>query len=116
VLLVDLRLLGVGLIRTPAAQLSAAAEPWLLGSVTLMFSSGIPLFLSEAIKCYYSLPFWVKMTSLFLALVFTFTVRRYVTRTGLAADRPLLGRFTGLVSLCLWAGVAWGGRWIAFSG
>ena len=116
VLLVDLRLLGVGLSRTPVAQLSAAAEPWLLGSLSLQFASGIPLFLSEAIKCYYSFPFWVKMTSLFLALVFTFTVRRYVTRTGLTADRPLLGRFTGLVSLSLWAGVAWGGRWIAFSG
>jgi hypothetical protein len=113
---VDLRLLGVGLVRTPVAQLSAAAQPWLLGSVTLMFSSGIPLFLSEAIKCYYSIPFWVKMTSLFLALVFAFTIRRHVTQSGLAADRPRLGRFTGIVSLCLWAGVAWGGRWIAFSG
>jgi hypothetical protein len=116
VLLVDLRLLGVGLNRTPVAQLSSAAEPWLLGSVSVMFASGIPLFLSEAIKCYYSWPFWVKMTSLFLALVFTFTVGRYVTRKGIAAARPKLGRFTGIVSMVLWGGVAWGGRWIAFSG
>ena len=116
VLLVDLRLLGVGLIRTPVAELSAAAEPWLLGSVALMFSSGVPLFLSEAIKCYYSFPFWVKMTSLVLALIFTFTVRRYVTRSGLASAQPLLGRFAGIASLLLWGGVAWGGRWIAFSG
>jgi hypothetical protein len=116
VLLVDLRLLGVGLNRTPVSQLSSAAEPWLLGSVSVMFASGIPLFLSEAIKCYYSWPFWVKMTSLFLALVFTFTVRRYVTRKGIAAARPDLGRFTGIASMVLWGGVAWGGRWIAFSG
>ncbi len=115
VLVVDLRLLGVGLSRQPAAQLSAAVEPWLLGSLTLMFASGIPLFLSESIKCYYSFAFWVKMTSLFLVLLFTFTVRRRVTRTGLTSDRPLLGRFTALVSLGLWFGVAWGGRWIGFS-
>ncbi len=115
VLLVDLRLLGVGLIKQPVAQLSASAEPWLLGSLTLMLASGSSLFLSEAIKCYYSFPFWVKMTSLFLALLFTFTVRRRVTRTGLASDRPLLGRFTALISLALWFGVAWGGRWIGFS-
>jgi hypothetical protein len=116
VLLVDLRLLGVGLVRTPIAELSAAAEPWLLGALALMFSSGIPLFLSEAIKCYYSFPFWVKMISLFLALVFTFTIRRHVTRSRLTADRLLTGRLTGVASLILWGGVAWGGRWIAFSG
>jgi hypothetical protein len=115
VLIVDLCLLGVGLSRQPVAQLSAGAEPWLLGSLTLMLASGFPLFLSEAIKCYYSFPFWVKMTSLFLVLLFTFTVRRRVTRTGLTSDWPLLARFTALISLGLWFGVAWGGRWIGFS-
>jgi hypothetical protein len=115
ILLVDLRLLGVGLSRQPVAQLSAGAEPWLFGSLILMFSSGIPLFMSESIKCYYSFPFWVKMTSLLLALVFTFTFRRYATRSGLTADRPRLGRAIAAVSLCLWFGVAWGGRWIGFS-
>ena len=115
VLIVDLRLLGVGLTRQPVAQLSAAAEPWLLGSLTLMFASGIPLFLSESMKCYYSFAFWVKMTSLLLVLLVTFTVRRRMTRTGLSIDRPLLGRSTALISLSLWFGVAWGGRWIGFS-
>jgi hypothetical protein len=115
VLIVDLRLLGVGLTRQPVAQLSAAVEPWLLGSLTLMFASGIPLFLSESMKCYYSFAFWVKMTSLFLVLLFTFTVRRRVTRTSLTSDRPLLGRIAALLSLGLWFGVAWGGRWIGFS-
>jgi uncharacterized membrane protein YhdT len=115
VLIVDLRLLGVGLRKQPVAQLAAGAEPWLLGSLTLMFVSGFSLFLSESIKCYYSLPFWVKMTSLLLAVLFTFTVRRRVTRTELTSARPLLGRVTALISLGLWFGVAWGGRWIGFS-
>jgi len=115
VLIVDLRLLGVGLIKQPVAQLSSDAQPWLLGGLTLMFASGIPLFLSEAEKCYYSFPFWVKMTSLALVLVFTFTVRRRVTRTGPPPDRLPLGRLTALISLGLWFGVAWGGRWIGFS-
>jgi hypothetical protein len=115
VLMVDLRLLGAGLRKQPVAELAAAVQPWLLGSLTLMITSGTLLFLSEAVKCYYSFPFWVKMTSLFLVLLFTFTVRRRVTRTGLASDRPLLGQVTALVSLTLWFGVAWGGRWIGFS-
>ena len=115
VLIVDLRLLGVGLSRQPVAQLSESVEPWLLGSLTLMFASGIPLFLSESIKCYYSFAFWVKMTSLLLALVFTFTVRRRVTRPDLTSEPPLPNRVTALISLGLWFGVAWGGRWIGFS-
>ena len=115
VLIVDLRLLGVGLSRQRVAQLSADAQPWLLGSLTLMFASGIPLFLSESTKAYYSFAFWVKMTSLFLALIFTFTVRRHMTRTDPTPDHPLPARLTALTSLGLWFGVAWGGRWIGFS-
>ncbi|HEY2227391.1 MAG TPA: DUF6644 family protein [Xanthobacteraceae bacterium] len=115
VLIVDLRLLGVGLSREPVAQLAAATQPWLLGSLALMLTTGSLLFLSEATKCYYSIPFWVKMTSLFLVLLFTFTFRRHVIGMGLASKRPRLGRLTAIVSLCLWFGVAWGGRWIGFS-
>jgi hypothetical protein len=115
VLLVDLRLLGMGLSKQPAAQLWASARPWLLGGVTLMFASGIPLFLSESIKCLYSFPFWVKMTSLFLVLLFTFTVLRRVTQARTTSDQPLSGRVTAIISLVLWFGVAWGGRWIGFS-
>jgi len=115
VLMVDLRLLGAGLVKQPVAQLSAAVEPWLLGSLALMIASGTLLFLSEATKAYYSFPFWVKMTSLLLALLFTFTIRRRITRSGLTTDRPQLGRAIALISLSLWFGVAWGGRWIGFS-
>ena len=115
VLLVELRLLGVGLSRQPVAQLAASAEPLLLVGLTLSFMTGIPLFLSESIKAYYSFAFWVKMASLLLVLIFTFTVRRRLTRTDLTSDRPALGRLMAIVSLSLWFGVAWGGRWIGFS-
>jgi hypothetical protein len=115
VLVVNLRLLGVGLSRQPAAQIYSAAQPWLIGGVTVMFLSGIPLFLSESVKCYYSFAFWVKMTSLFLVLLFTFTVQRRVSQAGPTSDRPQLGRLTALISLGLWSAVAWGGRWIGFS-
>ena len=114
VLLVDLRLLGLGLKDRSVAQLSQDAQPWMLGSLMMMLASGIPLFLSEAVKCYYSTAFWVKMTSLLLVIVFTFTVRR---RAALEATlAPVLeGKIAALVSLALWAGVGWGGRWIGFS-
>jgi hypothetical protein len=115
ILIVDLRLFGVGLRKQSAAQLWASTRPWLIGGVIVMFLSGIPLFLSESIKCYYSFPFWVKMTSLLLVLIFTFTVQRRVTQTSLSADQVPLGKAIATVSLVLWFGVAWGGRWIGFS-
>ena len=115
VLIMDLLLFGVGLRKQSPAQIWANAQPWLLGSVIVMFASGIPLFLSETLKCYYSVAFWVKMTSLFLVLLFTFTVVRHVMHMELTADRKLLARSTAIVSLLLWFGVAWGGRWIGFS-
>ena len=115
VLIVELRLLGAGLTRQPVAELAASAQPWLIGGVITMFASGSLLFLSESIKAYYSAAFWVKMASLFLVLLYTFTLRRRVTGTDLVTNRPLLARSLALLSLSLWFGVAWGGRWIGFS-
>ena len=115
VLIVDLRLLGLGLKGQPVVELAEDAEPWLVGSLAVMLVSGALMFLSEALKCYYSIPFWIKMTALFLVILFTFTLRRHVIRTSLNLRRPWLERATALVSLGLWFGVGWGGRWIGLS-
>ena len=80
-----------------------------------MFASGVPLFLSESIKCYYSVAFWVKMSALLTVLVFTFTVYRRVTLADEDHVGALRGKLVAVVSLALWAAVGWGGRWIGFS-
>ena len=113
VLVVDMRLFGLGLRNQPVAQLSTDAQPWLIGSLVVMFASGVPLFMSEAIKCYYHLAFWIKMTSLLLAILFTFTVRRKVAAAG--QPKVLLGKVVAMISLTLWSAVGIGGRWIGFS-
>lgn len=115
VLVVDLRLLGLGLRRQSVAQLARDAQPWLIGSLIVMITTGTLLFTSEAIKCYYHAAFWVKMTSLFLAIVFTFTVQRKVTTADETRVGPLWGKVVALVSVMLWSGVGIGGRWIGFS-
>jgi uncharacterized membrane protein YhdT len=115
VLVVDLRLLGLGLRRQSAAQLTRDAQPWLVGSLVLMIITGGLLFLSEAIKCYYHDAFWFKMSCLFLAIVFTFTIQRKVIMTDESRLRPLWSKVVAVVSVLLWAGVGIGGRWIGFS-
>src|SRR5215212_11931117 len=74
VLVVDLRLLGLGLRAQPASELAKKVHPWLVGSLAAMIATGVPMFLSESLKCYYSPPFWYKMGLLVLATVFAFTV------------------------------------------
>ncbi len=115
VLIVDLRLLGLGLRRQSAAQLARDAQPWLIGSLLLMICTGSLLFLSEAIKCYYHEAFWVKMASLFLAIVFTFTIQRRVIVADATQARPVWSKVVAIVSVLLWSGVGFGGRWIGFS-
>jgi hypothetical protein len=120
ILLVDLRLLGLAMRREPPAELSRDAQPWLLGALAVMLTTGTLLFLSESVKCYYSTPFRVKMMALFLAVIFTFTVRRKVAAAGnkvpFAGEIPFTGKLVALISIVLWGTVAWGGRWIGFSG
>jgi len=115
VLVVDMRLFGLGLRRQPVAQLARDAQPWLIGGLMVMLTTGILLFLSEAIKCYYSSAFAWKMTSLLLALIFTFTVRRKVALADEGRVGPLWSRLVAVVSVALWSGVGIGGRWIGFS-
>jgi uncharacterized membrane protein YhdT len=116
VLVVDLRLLGFGLRNQRVADVARDAYPWLVGSLVVMLVTGVILFMSEAVKCYYSTPFWVKMTSLALAMLFTFTLRRKVTLAEEGRVRPVVYKLVALVSLALWFGVGAGGRWIGFSG
>ena len=114
ILVVDLRLLGFGLKDRSTAYVLNQASPWFFGATGLMFLSGIPIFLSEAVKCYFSPPFWVKLGALAVALVFTVAVRNPLVRSrpGLA---PARARAIAACSLALWLTVAVAGRWVGFS-
>ena len=115
VLVGDLRLLGFGLSRQPAALVVRDAERWLIAGLVLMVPTGILQFMCFGTKYYYLKFFWVKMVSLLLVLVFTFSVRRKIVAK---ADGPLIrssaSKLAALVSLSLWTTVAIGGRWIGF--
>ena len=114
VLAVDMRLLGVGLQAQPSAELVRKLEPWMTWALVTSIVTGLLMFLSEAIKCYFSPPFWYKMTLLLLASLFAFTIRRNVALAEPGRVSPLLMKLTAVVSMALWFGVGFSGRWIAF--
>jgi hypothetical protein len=116
VLIVDLRLLGYGIKTQTLAEVARDAQPWFLGSWTVMIVTGLLLFVSEPQKLYYSAPFAAKMACLLLGTIFALTVRRQVTLADEGRVSPLLMKLVALISLTLWFGVGAGGRWIGFSG
>lgn len=114
VLLVDLRMLNLGLKQRPVSELAEdAARFFNLGLIVLIIS-GIGLFASEAVKCYYSFPFWVKIITLFFAIVFAYTVRNPMARRSDQAGGTTA--VVAVTSIALWFVVAAAGRWIGFSG
>ena len=113
-LVVDLRLLGFGLTNQSIAEVAGDMHRWLVGAVVLMLTTGLLLFISEPIKLYFSTSFLVKMSTLPIALIFTFTVRRWIVRAD-TADTTMKTRLVGAASILLWFTVAAAGRWIGFS-
>ena len=111
-LLVDLRLLGLGVRSRTSEQMMTAAQPWLLISLLILIGTGVPLFLSEAVKCDSNYSFWVKMSALAIGLLYTFLIKNPVIRRGAV---PSVRAGLGILSLGVWLTVAGAGRWIGFS-
>jgi putative copper export protein len=106
VLILDLRLLGGGLRDRPIAQVARDAQPWLVWAFVGLVVTGIPQLMSNSIKEYYSIYFWVKMGLLLPAFIFTFTIRRNVAMSAPSGPGSFQTKIVGLVSIMLWASVA----------
>jgi uncharacterized membrane protein len=111
--MLNLRLCGLVMRNLPVNQVARDLSPWLLWSLVVILVSGIMLFSSEALKCYASVPFQVKMVFLFAAIAYHFTIYRQMTKTEREPNR-ILGVAAALVSVVLWLGVGLGGRGIGF--
>src|SRR5262245_53146919 len=98
-LMLDLRLLGLGLTGEPPSSVERYTRPWLIAGLVGMAATGTLLFLSEAIKLHGKDAFWVKMTALAAALAFTFVLRNPAARRDVhgAAAKAI-----ALVSMALW--------------
>jgi len=112
-LIVDLRLFGVGLKGSTIQQIDRHARPWLVTAVVMLLGTGTVLFLSEAVKCYYNAAFWVKITTIPIAIAYTFGVRERFARK--AMYTTAYSQWVASADLLLWFIVAAGGRWIGFS-
>lgn len=117
IMLVDLRLLSLGLRGVPVRDLVARIVPATLSGFALMLVTGALLFASEAVKMYHSPAFRIKMILLAAAglnaLIFHRTVYRDVAKWD-PAHAPVRARLAGLLSLALWIAIIAAGRAIAY--
>ncbi len=114
VLVVDLRLLGLGLTDQSPAAIGRAAQPWLIGSICVMLPTGVLLFMCFATKYYYLSAFWIKVAALLVALVFTFTMRHRVIADVCEHGISQHAKVVAALSVTLWVTIALCGRLIGF--
>jgi len=114
VVVLDLRLAGLGMRDYGLSWLARQLKPWTVGAIVLVMSSGLLIFLSTPGKYLDSHPFRLKMVLLCLALLFHFFVLRRFTAADSVARPRAVTAIVVFLSLTLWFGVGWAGRAIAF--
>jgi hypothetical protein len=118
ILFVDLRLLGIGMKRERFSDVLEQLQPWTLSAFLVMVITGSLLFVSEAVKCYDSVFFRIKVAMLALAagnaLLFHWKVYPAVEVWDHLPRTPGRARLAGALSLALWIGIIAMGRAIAY--
>jgi hypothetical protein len=117
-LMIDLRLLGVTMMRVPASQVIARLVPWSAAGLILMMTSGALLFYAAPLARYENVFFRMKMATLVLALLNAWLFHRTVYRRIADWDRdavpPRAARLAGGLSLVLWVVIITAGRMMAY--
>ena len=111
-LIVNLRLLGWGLVSLPLTQVVHATRWALRIGLVFAIGSGTLLFFSAPVHYIANAAFVPKMSLLLFALVVQASLYRKVTHT--ERSTPLLARGTAVLSLTLWFSVGLAGRAIGF--
>jgi len=113
-ILIDLRLVGLGMKKETVSLLTRNLEPYMTWGLIVMLVSGFLLFSSEAMKCYGNDGFRLKMELLVPAVLFQFTFFRWVTRQDDSKRSNAAGWAACVLSTVLWMGVGVCGRSIGF--
>src|SRR5207244_2639166 len=101
--MLDLRLLGVAMLKTPASEVMERLLPWTIGGFGIMVITGALLFYAIPVKTYLNIFFRVKVLFLLLAgvntAVFHLTVSRGMREWDLDPVPPRRARLAAGLSL-----------------
>ena len=118
-LMLDLRLLGIGLSGVPVSDVAGRLLPWSLVGFALMAISGILLFYSGPVRASQNIFFRIKLVMIALtginALLFHLTIYKRVADWDCDPTPPFRARLAGACSLLLWCLVVICGRMQAYN-
>ena len=113
IIMMDLRLAGVGNRSTLPAVIQKRLFPWQMVGFAVVALSGILLFYSKPLFYYGKGFFWTKMILMALAGINAAVIHLVTYRDVSGWDRPI-ARLAGGMSLLLWAAVLVTGRLVAY--
>lgn len=114
--ILNFRMLGIALREIPLSKISQYAWRWGTRGLLLAIFSGVLVFIPDPARYAANHSFLVKMSVLTIAILFQYTLHRRVVRADVSAAASRRHWIVPIVSLCLWFGVGWAGRAIAFLG
>ena len=112
VLIVNLRVFGLGQRYVSTAQIARQLEPWMLASLSLLIASGIPMAFSDPIKCFESYSFPIKLGLIALGIGSQLTIQRRWVVTGDASPRK--AKLAAALSIAIWTAVGAAGKGIPY--
>ena len=119
IVMMDLRLLGIGNMRTPFSDVQRRLFPWQMLGMGTSGVTGLVLTYSDPMRFYVNIFFWTKMLVMVLAginaLAFHFITYNSVVTWDTTASTPFGARLSGALSVVMWAVVIISGRLIPYN-
>jgi hypothetical protein len=113
ILMMDLRLVGWGNLRTMAKDMSERLIPWQMLGFLIMVVSGVALVWAQPLRYYGKTFFWWKMGLMLLAGVNAGVIHLITSKSEKAWERGA-ARLAGATSIVLWTVILALGRLVAY--
>jgi hypothetical protein len=119
IVMMDLRLLGVGNMQTAFSQLQRRLFPWQMAGLVISAVTGLMLVYGNPMSYFANVIFWTKMVAMAVAgvnaLAFHYITYNSVADWDAGVTPPLGAKLAGLLGILLWANVIVAGRLIPYN-
>ena len=119
ILMMDLRLLGIGHMRTPFSQVQRRLFPWQMAAMLLSSATGLALVWGNPANYVTNIIFWMKMLAMGIAgvnaLAFHFITEYTLIDWDAGQTPPAGAKLAGALSIVLWANVVIAGRLMPYA-
>jgi putative copper export protein len=118
-ILVDLRIWRLLERDVPLPEMARRFLPTIWPVLLVLLVTGSLLIIGEPRRSLLNSTFYLKMALLLLAIVLTVALQRSISSSPESWDKDLtrriLGRFAATLSILVWCGILFAGRWIAYT-